>query len=146
MSTTARNPSVFCPLSLHQNFTVRPFILLSCPRALAPFHLLALSTCMCQIYSPLTPLAPFSIHEGLSTRAHTTRKAGCIGRERERKKERDKDERQGRGCADRGPVRKREGERERQRKRRRKSESSPRKSGPVKEGKGGCRNRKGTKE
>jgi hypothetical protein len=35
-------------------------------------------TYTCQIYSPLAPFVPFSIHKGLSIRA-CTRKAGCIG-------------------------------------------------------------------
>lgn len=118
--TTRRNPSGFCPLSLHQNTSqcVHLSSSLSCPRALASLHhLLALSTRTCQIYAPLTPLAPFSIHEGLSTRARTTRKAGCIERERsevEKKRERMIGETGSRMCGSRTREKERKTRREKE--------------------------------
>lgn len=58
---------LFSVLSL--SFSPTPFVPLPPPRVMYTYT--------CQIYSPLAPFVPFSIHKGLSTRV-CTRKAGCI--------------------------------------------------------------------
>lgn len=123
----AKSICFFYPLSLHQNFTVRPFILhpLLPPRTcsiLPPSRVKY--TYIPDIFASHS--SRFLFHSRGIKYPRTTRKAGCIerekrGREYERKRERKLGSRI---CESRTHER----ERRSQRKRRRKSESAPRKS------------------